>query len=85
MPSRYNKLERLVTTIIISVSACECECVRPTHVGNGVEEGKVGSPHSRVTDAVEEAAHGCEHQRGGERGQQAADCQRQKGFRVGQQ
>lgn len=52
------------------VEVCEC----PTHVGNGVEEGEVGSPHARVTDAIEEAAHGCEHQCGGEGGQQAAHC-----------
>lgn len=45
-----------------------------THVCNGVEEGKVGSPHARVTDAVEEATHSCEHEGGGEGGQEATYC-----------
>lgn len=71
----------------VYVCACEyvCEYVCHTHVGNGVEEGEVGSPHAGVTDAVEEAAHGGEHEGGGEGGQQATHCQCQEGFRVRQQ
>lgn len=56
-----------------------------THVSNGVEEGKVGSPHPGITNSVEEAAHGREHERGGEGGQQAAHGQGQEGFGVGQE
>ena len=56
-----------------------------THVCNGVEEGEVGAPHIRIADAVEEAAHCGEHQRGSEGREQPTQPQQKERLGVCQQ